>query len=62
MPWSICCEHRKRAASVRGIERSTYHKQILEAVKNRDADLARETMRKHLIQTRNEIESALTKD
>lgn len=54
-------EHRERAASVTGgIERSQpYHKQILAAVKNGDADLARDTMRRHLIQTRKEISSAL---
>lgn len=54
-------EHRVRAASVvGGIERSQpFHKKILEAVKNQDANLARETMRKHLVQTRNEIEFSL---
>lgn len=54
-------EHRVRAASVKGgIERSQpYHKQILEAVTNRDADQAREIMRGHLTQTRKEIESTL---
>ncbi len=57
-------EHRERAASVKGgIERSQpYHKQILEAVKNGNADLARETMRGHLKQARKEIESALAVD
>jgi GntR family transcriptional repressor for pyruvate dehydrogenase complex len=57
-------EHRARAASVKGgIERSQpYHKQILEAVQNGDADLARETMRQHLKQARKEIEHALAVD
>jgi GntR family transcriptional repressor for pyruvate dehydrogenase complex len=54
-------EHRVRAASVvGGIERSQpFHKKILEAVRNQDANLARETMRNHLVQTRNEIEFSL---
>lgn len=57
-------EHRKRAASVKGgIERSQpYHKEILRAVIEKDPDLARETMRRHLIQARNEIESSLITD
>ncbi len=57
-------EHRKRAASVKGgIERSQpYHKAILKAVIEKDAELARDTMRRHLIQARNEIESTLITD
>lgn len=57
-------EHRKRAASVEGgIERSQpYHKKILEAVKNGNPDIARDTMRRHLSQARKEIQSALALD
>lgn len=57
-------DHRKRAASVKGgMERSQpYHKSILEAVKAGDASAARETMRGHLSQTRNEVESTLAVD
>jgi GntR family transcriptional repressor for pyruvate dehydrogenase complex len=57
-------EHRKRAASVKGgMERSQpYHKSILDAVKAGDASAARETMRGHLAQTREEVESTLAVD
>lgn len=55
-------EHRKRAASVEGgLERGQpFHKIILDAIKENDADNARESMRAHLEQVRKEIETSLS--
>jgi GntR family transcriptional repressor for pyruvate dehydrogenase complex len=57
-------EHRMRAATVEGaLERGQpYHKQIIEAVKNRDEVAARETMRSHLKQIRSDVERAIQDD
>lgn len=54
-------EHRKQAASVEGaLERGQpYHKKLLEAVKKRDPDAARASMRAHLKQIRSDIETAI---
>jgi DNA-binding FadR family transcriptional regulator len=54
-------EHRKQAANVEGaLERGQpHHKNLLEAVKNRDPDAARASMRAHLEQIRNDIGTAL---
>jgi len=54
-------EHRKRAASVEGgLERGQpFHIEMLDAVKQRDPDRARDSMRAHLQQVRKEIETSL---
>jgi len=55
-------EHRKRAASIEGgLEHGQpYHKIILEAIKNNDANAARDSMRAHLKQIRKDIEATLS--
>lgn len=55
-------EHRKRAASVEGgmSRGQPYHKIILAAIKNNDANAARNSMRGHLEQVRKEIETTLS--
>jgi GntR family transcriptional repressor for pyruvate dehydrogenase complex len=55
-------EHRKRAASVDGgLERGQpFHKIIMEAIKSKDANAARKSMRAHLEQVRKEIEASLS--
>ena len=55
-------EHRKRAASVEGgmSRGQPYHKIILDAIKNNDANAARDSMRGHLEQVRKEIETTLS--
>jgi GntR family transcriptional repressor for pyruvate dehydrogenase complex len=54
-------EHRIQAANVEGgLERGQpHHKKLLEAIKRRDPDAARASMRAHLEQIRADIESAL---
>jgi len=54
-------EHRLRSATVPGaLERGQpFHKMILDAVKQKDPDMARETMRAHLSQIRDEIKVAM---
>jgi len=54
-------EHRVRAASVDGgLHRGQpFHKTIYDAVVNRDAEKARQTMSEHLLQIRSEIETSL---
>jgi GntR family transcriptional repressor for pyruvate dehydrogenase complex len=54
-------EHRIRAASVEGgLERGqTYHKTIIDTIRRKDPDAARDAMRAHLQQVRKEIETAL---
>ena len=54
-------EHRLRSATVPGaLERGQpFHKMILDAVKQKDPDRARETMRAHLSQIRDEIKVAM---
>ncbi|MCK5428642.1 MAG: FadR family transcriptional regulator [Anaerolineales bacterium] len=54
-------EHRKQAANVKGgLERGQpHHKNLLEAIKHRDPDAARTSMRAHLEQIRIDIEYAL---
>ncbi len=55
-------EHRKRAASVEGgmSRGQPHHKIILAAIKNNDANAARNSMRGHLEQVRKEIETTLS--
>lgn len=55
-------EHRKRAASVEGgmSRGQPHHKTILAAIKNNDANAARNSMRGHLEQVRKEIETTLS--
>lgn len=55
-------EHRKRAASVEGgmSRGQPHHKIILAAIKNNDANAARNSMRGHLEQVRKEIEATLS--
>lgn len=57
-------EHRKRAASVKGgLERGQpFHKIILEAIKSKDANAARDSMRAHLEQVRKEIKTSLSQE
>lgn len=54
-------EHRKRAAGVKGgLQRGqAYHKLILEAIRNNNADAARDAMQAHLVQVRKELETPL---
>ena len=54
-------EHRMRAASVEGgLERGQpFHKLIIDAIRRKDEDTARETMRAHLKQVREELKVAL---
>ena len=54
-------EHRKRAASVEGgLERGQpFHIDMMDAVKGRDPNRARDSMRAHLQQVRKEIETSL---
>jgi GntR family transcriptional repressor for pyruvate dehydrogenase complex len=55
-------EHRERAANVEGgLERGqAFHEIILDAVKNKDANGARKSMRAHLEQVRKELETKTT--
>jgi GntR family transcriptional repressor for pyruvate dehydrogenase complex len=55
-------EHRKRAASVEGgmSRGQPHHRIILAAIKNNDANAARNSMRGHLEQVRKEIETTLS--
>ena len=57
-------ENRKRAASVDGgLQRGqAYHKIILEAIEQQDAEAARDAMQAHLVQIKKELASALSVD
>ena len=55
-------EHRHKAATVEGglTRGEAIHKQIIQAIKNKDSEAAREAMRQHLIQIQKEIETAIS--
>lgn len=55
-------EHRRKAASVEGgLNRGqAYHKQIVQAIEDKNAEAARAAMHRHLVQIRKEIETAIS--
>jgi GntR family transcriptional repressor for pyruvate dehydrogenase complex len=57
-------EHRMRAATVEGaLERGQpYHKTIIDAIERNDEEDARQAMRAHLIQIREDVETAISRD